>query len=220
MLPSQGFLTNASDDLKQMLDAVAKEISLSEGEVLFEHGDEGDTLYALTKGSLEISIISMSGRKLALDLMREGAVFGEIALFDKGVRTATATALEDSELLAVRHGDLMREIQRAPGLAIDMITLAGRRMRWMSDQLHEQVFLPIPTRLARKVLYLTRHKTDESFVLPFSQSDLAEFVGATREAVSKTLSSWKKAEIIGGARGGLRVLNRSALREIADRDEI
>lgn len=215
-LPKTGFLAHASNELSHLLNSVATRVDLAEGEVLFEQGDEGDALYAIVSGSLEFSILSREGRKLALDVMRPGALFGEIALFDPGTRTATVTALEPSRVRGVRNADMLAAIRAQPEVGIDLIQLAGERMRWMSGQLNEQVFLPMPARLARKILYLTVDGTGYMGLLTLSQSELAEFVGATREAVSKTLSLWKRAGVVDATRGGVRVLDRNALQAMAD----
>ena len=213
-LPDTGFLSGASAPLREMLDSQASDIRLSQGEVLFEQGDTGDALYAITEGALEFSILSAAGRKLTLDLMRPGAVFGEIALFDPGTRTATVTATEPSRLRRLRNRDILNQIQKYPDLAGDLLRLAGQRMRWMNAQLNEQVFLPMPVRLARKLLYLTPEAGNGR--LGLSQSELAEFVGATREAVSKTLSNWKRNGIIEINRGALQILDRKALGLLAE----
>ena len=213
-LPDTGFLSGASAPLRQMLEGEATEIRLSRGEVLFEQGDTGDALYAIIEGALEFSILSVAGRKLTLDLMRPGAVFGEIALFDPGPRTATVTATEPSRIRRLRNRDILAQIQRHPDLAGDLLRLAGQRMRWMNTQLNEQVFLPMSVRLARKLLYLTPDGGNGR--LGLSQSELAEFVGATREAVSKTLSNWKRSGIIEINRGALQILDRTALGLLAE----
>ncbi len=217
---SYGFLSTASAALTDMLAGLATEHKLDKGQVLFETGDPGDALFGVVEGALEISVYSEDGRKLSLDIMRPGAVLGEITLFDPGPRTATATALEPSCLRRVRHSDVLAEIRKSPDLAIDLIHLAGQRMRYMNRQLNEQVFLPVPLRLARKILYLTQASSDSAagdpVRLKLSQSELAEFVGATREAVSKTLSSWKKVGVVEATRGGLNVLDRDALELIAE----
>ena len=203
-----------------MLREQATEILLDAGEVLFEQGDKGGALFAVVAGSLEISVVAQDGRKLGLAVMRPGALFGEIALFDPGNRTATATALEPSNVLRVRNSDVLGQIRKEPELAVDMIHLAGQRMRWMGRQVNEQVFLPVPTRLARKVLYLSPETTNNHAKLKLSQTELAEFVGATREAVSKTLAVWKRIGLIEVSRDGLIVLDRSALRVLAEPDQI
>ncbi|MDK3016117.1 Crp/Fnr family transcriptional regulator [Pseudodonghicola flavimaris] len=219
-LPESGFLSAASDDLKRMLAAQAVDLALQPGEVLFEQGEPGDSLYAIIEGQLEFSILAADGRKLSLDMMGPGAVFGEITLFDPGPRTATVTALMQCRLLRVRHDDVLDNIRRNPDLAEDLIHLAGQRMRWMGRLLNEQVFLPLPTRLARKLLHLTEVSGGDGAALALSQAELAEFVGATREAVSKTLSAWKKSGVITAGRGGLVIEDRITLRTLADPDAI
>jgi CRP/FNR family cyclic AMP-dependent transcriptional regulator len=213
MLPRTGFLSNASAALTDMLHALARERSLAKGEVLFEQGDTGDTLYAIVSGALEVSVLSEDGRKLALDMLTDGALFGEIALFDPGPRTATVTALKPTRILGIRNRDVIAAIRKHPDLAADLMQLAGKRMRWMDTQISEQAFLPLPVRLARKVLHLLGEGRSDR--LPMSQASLADFVGVSREAVSKTLAEWKRAAIVEVSRGGIRVADRVALEDLA-----
>lgn len=219
-LPDTGFLSGASNELKRVLGNGASEIQLAPGQILFEQGDAGDALFVVGSGALEISVLSMNGRKLSLDLMGAGAIFGEIALFDPGPRTATVTALKPSRVLRLRNADVLRALRDHPELSADMLRLAGKRMRWMGKQLNEQVFLPLSTRLARKLLYLAPEDRGRNTPLSLSQAELAEYVGATREAVSKTLSTWKKAGVIDASRGELTILDRQSLEALAEPDEI
>lgn len=218
--PKTGFLAEASEALRDMIDDVALETRLAAGEMLFEQGDEASALYGLIEGALEVSVLSLDGRKLALNVLRPGALFGEIALFDPGERTATVVATEPSVVKRVDYDNVLDRVREEPELAIDLIHLAGQRMRWMDRQLNEQVFLPMPSRLARKIIYLTDRPEGGPVTLALSQAELAEFVGATREAVSKTLSLWKKAGVISVARGAISVLDRTALQTLADPDQI
>ena len=218
--PKTGFLAEASEALRDMIDDVALETRLAAGEMLFEQGDEASALYGLIEGALEVSVLSLDGRKLALNVLRPGALFGEIALFDPGERTATVVATEPSVVKRVDYDNVLDRVREEPELAIDQIHLAGQRMRWMDRQLNEQVFLPMPSRLARKIIYLTDRPEGGPVTLALSQAELAEFVGATREAVSKTLSLWKKAGVISVARGAISVLDRTALQTLADPDQI
>ncbi|MBV0912922.1 Crp/Fnr family transcriptional regulator [Anianabacter salinae] len=210
---TQGFLTSAPEALRASLKTLANEVRLAENEVLFEQGDEGDALYSVISGTLEISVLSEEGKKLTLDIMREGSVLGEISLFDPGERTATVTATEPTRLYRIRNPDLTAAIRREPDIALGLIRLAGQRMRWMNAQMSDQVFLPMPTRLARRLLYLTQHGTNR---LSMSQAEVAEFTGATREAVSRVLNDWKAAGVIEVSRGGLAILDREALETLAE----
>lgn len=219
-LPQSGFLAEASPRLRQMLSAQASEVRLERGAVLFKQGDAGDALYVVIDGAMEVSILSLDGRKLSLDLLAPGAIFGEIALFDPGTRTATVTATEPARLLRVLRADVMRELQDHPELAVDMIRLAGQRMRWMGRQLNEQVFLPVPTRVARKLLHLAPRQGAQAGAVRLSQAELAEYVGATREAISKTLAVWKRQGIVDVTRGHVLIRDFPTLEALADPDQI
>lgn len=212
-LPRKGVLEDASSSLIDLLTFIASPLSLKAGEHLFQQGDEGDTLYAVETGLLEISVLSAEGRKLSLDLVRSGSVFGEIALFDPGPRTATVTSLEPSALVSVKRSDLVREIINKPELGIELMELAARRMRLFSEQLHQQAFLKMSERLARNILHLTEFT--ESQELALSQSELSNFSGASREAVSRTLADWRQSGIVDIQRNRIRILDRNALRVCA-----
>lgn len=189
-------------------------LKLNKGETLFEQGDFDDQLYVLDKGLLEVSVYSASGRKLSLNQMGPESVFGEIAIFDPGPRTARIEALEPCELRAIGQNAILEEMKLQPGLARMFLRLAGQRMRWMNTQVQEQVFLTPPARLASKLIHLLGDETAVSM----SQADLADFVGVTREVVSKTLSSWRRDGIVEISRGRIAVLDREALIELREID--
>lgn len=210
------FFNGASEALLRLLDNLGDEQLIQPGETLMVQGDEGDTFYFVLSGAFEVSITSTEGRKLSLNVAHKGDVLGEIALFDPGPRTATVTARELSRIRGIKNADVMAALSQTPDLSRELIQLAGARMRQMNQQLNEQVFLPLPPRLARKILQLTAHDPDRKPLLALSQLELAEFVGASREAVSKTLSGWTKDGHIKLSRGSLRVLEKDALQELAD----
>ncbi|MEM6304470.1 MAG: Crp/Fnr family transcriptional regulator [Pseudomonadota bacterium] len=210
------FFNGASEALLRLLDNLGDEQLIQPGKTLMVQGDEGDTFYFVLSGAFEVSITSTEGRKLSLNVAHKGDVLGEIALFDPGPRTATVTARELSRIRGIKNADVMAALSQTPDLSRELIQLAGARMRQMNQQLNEQVFLPLPPRLARKILQLTAHDPDRKPLLALSQLELAEFVGASREAVSKTLSGWTKDGHIKLSRGSLRVLEKDALQELAD----
>ncbi|MEW9920468.1 Crp/Fnr family transcriptional regulator [Marimonas sp. MJW-29] len=219
MFPSHDDIKSASERILELFSAAAREVTLDAHKVLFEENDLGDSLFIVLDGSVEISLLWHDGRRLSVDVMRAGHIFGEIALFDPGVRTATARTLEPSRLAQLTHDDLLREASHNPSLALELLMMMGKRMRWMNQQLHEYVFMPLPARLARKLLYLMAEDRDGARKLTLSQTDLADFAGATREAVSKILSTWSRQGILKTSRGSIELLDRSTLFEIAGYDD-
>jgi len=57
---------------------------------------------------------------------------------------------------------------------------------------------------------------DSAGWIPISQSELGEFLGATRESVNKTLNEWRSRQMIAIKRGGLRITNAASLKQIAE----
>ncbi|MEM7426723.1 MAG: Crp/Fnr family transcriptional regulator [Pseudomonadota bacterium] len=198
-----------------VLSSLAKRVQLDKRAILFFQQDPGDAIYVVEHGSIEISIIGESGRKLSLNVMRPPDVFGEIAALDGGPRTATATALEDSALLRLRRNDIIRAISDQPGIALDLIGVLCERLRWVSQQVEDLAMLDIEGRLANRLIILHRKFSDERGRLNLSQSDLADFLGATRESVNKTLQSWKSRSIVDLSRGAIWVLDDAKLAAIA-----
>ena len=187
---------------------------LGAGEVLFSQGDAGDAVYVIERGEIEISVHSLDGRKLALDIQRAGEVFGEIALFG-GDRTATATALTDCVLRRIRRADVLEALRHRPELALEFIDILCERLRSLSRKLEERSFLPVPVRLASRLLYLDGKLGGAGGEVAVSQADLADFVGATREAVAKTLAIWRGRNWVALSRGSVHILDRAELEAVA-----
>ena len=209
----RSILSAATQPLRRLIEDTAVRTALSAGEVLFSQGEAGDSVYVIEKGEIEISVHSLDGRKLALDIQRDGEVFGEIALFG-GDRTATATALTDAVLRRIRRADVLEALRRRPELALEFIDILCERLRALSLKLEERSFLPVPVRLASRLLYLDG-KLGHAAGVAVSQADLADFVGATREAVAKTLAVWRGRNWVALSRGAIRILDRDQLEAIA-----
>jgi CRP-like cAMP-binding protein len=214
ILPEKSGLFSASADMRAMIEKVAVKVTLPSGSSLFSKGDGSDSFYILDQGEIEISVTSADGKKLSLEILTPPEVFGEIGLF-AGRRTADATTLSPTRLRRVRRNDLLAAIRTEPDLALQIIDLLCIRLRSVSEKLEERAFLPLPARLARRLLHLAEKYSANGGVIPMSQADLADFVGATREAVAKTLAVWKLRGWIGLSRGAVDILDRAALDVIA-----
>lgn len=189
---------------------------LKRDEVLFLKGDPGDALYAVRRGQVRISTGTASGRRLTLNLLSPGDVFGEIALLDGRERTADAAATESSELLVIRRADFLELLRQEPELGIRIIAFLCDRIRWMSERMEETVLQPLPARLAQRLLSLADDLGSE---LHLSQEELAVFVGATRESVNRQLQAWRRSGLVQLGRGRVHLLDRAGLTKVAGADE-
>ncbi len=205
----------ASPALRAAIERTAMEVTLAPGAMLFNQGDDADGFYILDSGEIEIGVLSPGGRKLTLEVMTAGEIFGEIGLF-AGKRTASAAAIGPVRLRLVRRSDLMAAIRDEPELALQFIDVLCERLRVVSEKLEERSFMPLPARLARRLSHLADKLAPADGKIRVSQAALADFAGASREAVAKTLAIWRAEGWIDLTRGAIQVLDREALEEIAD----
>lgn len=99
------------------------------GEPVFWFGDDGDTLYVVDTGAVEVTAPDTEGRHVLLDTLGPGGIFGELSLFDGGPRSATVRARTDTVLLEL-HREAFHDFLRArPDVAIDVLHVLGARQR-------------------------------------------------------------------------------------------
>jgi CRP/FNR family transcriptional regulator, cyclic AMP receptor protein len=182
------------------------------GEMLFQKGDSGGALYGVRRGQIRIETGASDGSRLTLNFLGRGDLFGEVAVLDGQSCTADATAGEASELFVLRREDLLSFLEREPRVAVKLIMLLCRRIRWMSERMEESVLQPLPVRLARRLCALA---SDFGSEVHISQQQLGVFVGAARESVNRQLQHWRKDGILDLQRGRILLLNMGRLTAVA-----
>lgn len=105
----------------------------SGGEVIFREGDQGDTMYVIQAGRVNINKKTHSG-EVTIATLERGEVFGEMALFDKLPRSATAVIEGESRVLTVDKRKFFASISRDPTLAFKILESMSRRIRRINDE--------------------------------------------------------------------------------------
>jgi CRP/FNR family transcriptional regulator, cyclic AMP receptor protein len=208
MLAANPFFEGFGAEAVTALAALCTSRRLAAEELLFQKGDPGDALFAVRRGQIRIATGTEAGRRLTLNILGSGDVFGEIALLDGYPRTAEARALEPSELFVLRRRDFLLFLERTPAVAVKVIDLLCERLRWMSSRVEETALLPVEARLARRVVMLAQ---DYGSVLNVSQEELAQFVGAARESVNRHLQEWKRDGLVALGRSRITVVQPDRL---------
>ena len=205
------------------LDAILAHASVTrqaEGDQIFAKGDPGNSMMAVLKGRVMISAPSPDGRQVVLTVMREGDVFGEIALLDGNERTADATAMSDSELLIVPRRSLLALLERRPDLCIDLLIVLCERLRRTNEQVEDLAFLDLEARIAKVLVRLAEENGEgqtstKPVGVKISQRALGELVGGSRESVNKHLQDWKRSGFIAIEKGAIVIRDIEALTELA-----
>ncbi len=120
------------------LERVLESRRLSAGEKLFSFGEPGDSMYIVGAGHIELFVKDKTGSKIVLAVCEPGEIFGELSLFDGGPRTATAVALDDSEVLMLDRDDLLSFLHKHPDASLDLLATMGQRIRLTDEMLRNQ----------------------------------------------------------------------------------
>lgn len=190
--------------------------SLRRGTVLFHEGDSGDELYIVSTGKLKVGRESSDGRENLLSVLGPGEIIGELALFDPGPRSSTVTAVSQTELLSLKHEDLINWLGERPKAAMNLLKALAQRLRRTNETVGDLVFSDVPGRVAKALIDLSQrfNKPAPDGILvahDLTQEELAQLVGASRETVNKALADFAQ-------RGWLRLEARAVV--ILDMDRL
>jgi len=177
------------------MEALAKRVSnrhFGRGELLFSEGDPCTGLFLVASGRIRIFKLSPSGREQLLAVEGSGSSFAELPVFDGGNYPASASALEDAELLFISRKDFENFCREHPEVALKVIAVVGARLRRLVGIIEELSFTTVRQRLIALILRLAQANGSSSMKgisieLTKSHQELASELGTVRELVSRNL---------------------------------
>jgi CRP/FNR family transcriptional regulator, cyclic AMP receptor protein len=181
--------------------------------VIFDEDDEAGELFVVRSGRVAVGRRSVDGRESLVALMEAGDLFGEMPLFDEGTRSASARALEHSEVLGIPYGVVRAALDDKPQLLWEVVRLLAERLRNTDTALADAVFLDVTGRTAKRLLELAGDEDD--FQLPITQEELAGLVGASRERVNKSIAAFIRLGWIEQLDRRYRIVERERLAQRA-----
>ncbi|HVE97572.1 MAG TPA: Crp/Fnr family transcriptional regulator [Mycobacteriales bacterium] len=177
------------------------------GQTLVHQGDPGTALFVIVEGSVAVYVTSENGDRMTMTTLGPTDVLGEIALFDEGVRSASAEALEPTTVLVLSRAAFLDLLRGHPEIVDQVLRAMGSLVRRLSDQAADFVFLDLPGRVAKTLLRLAPDAAAAAgrpVEIAVTQSRLAEMVGGSRQSVNQILQNFQ-------ARGMLEVSGRRIL---------
>ena len=215
VLADTEFFADAPASMLADVAASGKIRNLVRGDVLFEAGDDPDSIYVVLTGRIAIALGNrpFDHRESVIALMEEGDLFGEMGMLDKSTRSAGARALETSTVLEIPYASVLDQLNASTSLMWNVVRMLSRRLRAMDQALADSVFLDVTGRTAKRLVDLSGGK--DEFMLPVTQEELAGMVGASRERVNKAIASFIKLHWLEQHDRSYRILDRAKLEQRA-----
>ena len=109
-------------------------VSFKSGDTILSEGAEGKTAYLILSGSVQVSVGKGAAAKVLVTLGPD-EVFGEMCLIEPGLRSATVTAVADTECVATSYDEFIAAIEKDPRQAVHFMQTLVRRLRRMNERI-------------------------------------------------------------------------------------
>lgn len=212
-LTTMDLFQDLSPEDQEELDRITTMTTVSKGKIFYRPEDEGEVIFILKKGTVQLYRISPEGKKLVIYTLSDGTLFGEMSLLGQRMHNTFAEAITDCTICVMSRNDLERLVLTRPQVALRILEITGNRLRETEEQLEALAFKSIAARLAALLLRLAR---DGNEVAGLTHQDLAEMIGTYRETTTQTLNDMKARGIVEIGRRKITILDKQALQKIAE----
>ncbi|MFH1416288.1 MAG: Crp/Fnr family transcriptional regulator [Elusimicrobiota bacterium] len=204
-------------DLKKM-ESILKGKTYGKGDHIFSESDEGDEFYIVDDGLIKIYKMSTDGQVKALDYLKKGDFFGEMALLDKNPRSANALAMENANLFIIKYSDFRQFLISQPEILLTITQTLCKRLRKTDMEIEMFSFKKVKDRLVLCLVHLAEKYGKErddgiEILMGITHQDLSEFVGTAREVISRQLKELDSEGLIKKDGRGLIIPSISKLRK-------
>lgn len=194
VLKSISLFSRLSSQQRNLIQSSCKEVKVSKGAVIIQQEESSFDLYVILSGAVRVSLINKDGREVMLDVLREGAVFGELSVLDQRCRSAMVTAVTEVSMLFLPREAFIRILHENSEIAVGLLSVLAMRIRKANETIETLTFLDVAGRVAKVLLDLASaggEATSDGYIsvhCPTHQT-IASQIGASREAVTKAIKS-------------------------------
>jgi CRP-like cAMP-binding protein len=193
------FASSLSDQTVSQFAECSLVLDVRRRRFVYRAGDQADALYAIVSGRIKLCRIeSQTDREAVIDILPEGSLFGESALYSRaGRRENCAVAYESCTLLKIPSDQFRIGMAGEPLLHEYTFQLIGHRLEHAERRLEDFALNAIPARLDRLLAdfsdrYGVRESTGVLIDIPLPHREIASIVGSTRESVTVRLNAMRR----------------------------
>lgn len=167
--------------------------SVQKGEILFQEGQRGYSMYLLAKGNIQLYKNSPRGKEIVIKIIKPGEIFGEVVLFERGLYPVSACAIKKSliYILPKHQVDclLMDESFRR-----DFILMLMKKQRYLADKILYLTAFDVEERLLR--FLIEHYGKREEYPITLSKKEVAKAIGTIPETLSRVLLKLKREKLL------------------------
>ncbi len=198
-VPIFSFLSD--DELIKIIDMTGHKL-YKKGAMLCSQGEKSDTLFILNEGKVKISKLTKEGKEQIVHIFTTGDFFGELSLFSSDETYGfDAYAISDVKICTLNKQDMNKIIMSNPEISLKLLQVITKRLTQTENLAQNLATNDAEIRIAFMILEFCEKygiTTDEGLKinLPINREEMANYVGVTRETISRKLSIFEELGII------------------------
>jgi len=219
--PAGEFFTKLTPAAWQDLQSMQFPSSYAANQAIFSEKDPARGIFIVLEGEIKVSINSSEGRRLSLAIVRKGEILGMASTLAGSPYDVTAEALYPAKVAHISRRDFLNFLARHPEAYQVVIEELSRSVTKACDQLRTVgLSATAPEKLARLLLdWSDNGQATEfggrRFRFSMTHEEIGEFIGASRETVTRTLSTFKTRHLVDFKGSMITIPNRTALANYA-----
>jgi cAMP-binding proteins - catabolite gene activator and regulatory subunit of cAMP-dependent protein kinases len=172
------------------------------GEILVHEGEKSDTLFIIRKGRIKLLKITIQGKEQILNILTNGDFFGELNIFNmNAVANFSAHAMESIEVCMLEQSKMNQIILENPSISLKLLKTVTARLVHTENLVLNLATKNPEIRVVNMILDFCEKygtKTNEGIVilLPLNREEMANYIGVTRETITRKLKMLKELELI------------------------
>jgi CRP-like cAMP-binding protein len=190
--------------------------------LVFAQGEPCARFQALLSGGIRISQGGAEGGQALIRFVGPGEPFGSFGMFVDGCYPAEANAVAASVELSWSKAQFHQLVERHPSVAMNLVTLAARRLAELQERLREITTLPAEQRIANALLRLSRDNgrclSDGRVEIawPLTRKDVADISATALHTASRVMARWERGGIIQSDRKRVTIESVAELTRIVE----
>ncbi|MCZ6501766.1 MAG: cAMP-activated global transcriptional regulator CRP [Gammaproteobacteria bacterium] len=163
------------------------------GSTIIYAGEQSDSIYFITKGSVTVLIEDDTGREIIVAYLNEGDFFGEMAMFGEGTRTAWVKSKTECEVAELGYQKFSELSKNDAGMLYELAVQLADRLQKTTQKVGDLAFLDVTGRVARTLLDLCNEPDamthPDGMQIKITRQEIGRIVSCSREMVGRVLKT-------------------------------
>ncbi|MDO9514227.1 MAG: Crp/Fnr family transcriptional regulator [Elusimicrobiota bacterium] len=205
----------APSDMRDIL-GFGKFVKFKNRAVVIKEYEPGQHVYFVVKGRAMVYKTSDDGKIKSLSIVKEGELFGEMAIITNLPRSASVKAIGPLTLLKLEAANFKKLLKDNSSVAMSVLASLCQRLQDTNKHIEVLFYQSVPQRTVKALVMLASSKGSVKTSrrrLALTQQELAELVGSAREVVNRTLQILKRDGMLVLKKGAIEIPDLNKLKE-------